>query len=368
MLIYNDPQDEDKYHRYIEIVTQESNNTGNWVVAGEGTFLTDGIYLVPSDESLSFQADDWREDAFSIWSHDEYEDLLLSPPFKGVRSEGGAESFTYMAFNEAGNLICPEGDTGVPQTPKLVLAVGEPNPADEEKALRFNDPNSIAGILMRRFGGFAVLDVNDFIQSMRKAGSSASKGFTLLEVVIALAVFAFLIGGLLGFLPWSVEGVSKVREQDTAYGLVDAVQIELERMGFSLVEAGTNRLAGLYEVDFIDRSREDVQFDLLLVASRSGGAVAFEQVVENQTTTVLNSDQLDEGPNQDFFQKEKGGVVFLTYPKMMIPFRFTDMMMFTRRLIRGQQGGYLKRTGTFLSSVLNFHWSIGTGTIQVMAF
>ena len=83
---------------------------------------------------------------------------------------------------------------------------------------------------------------------MRKAGSSASKGFTLLEVVIALAVFAFLIGGLLGFLPWSVEGVSKVREQDTAYGLVDAVQIELERMGFSLVEAGTNRLAGLYEV------------------------------------------------------------------------------------------------------------------------
>ena len=43
------------------------------------------------------------------------------------------------------------------------------------------------------------------------------RGFTLLEVVIALAVFAFLIGGLLGFLPWSVEGVSKVREQDIAY-------------------------------------------------------------------------------------------------------------------------------------------------------
>ena len=72
--------------------------------------------------------------------------------------------------------------------------------------------------------------------------TSRNKGFTLLEVVIALAVFAFLIGGLLGFLPWSLEGVSKVREQDTAYGLVDGVQIELERMGFTLVEAGTNRL------------------------------------------------------------------------------------------------------------------------------
>ena len=68
----------------------------------------------------------------------------------------------YMSFNESGNLICREDDSGILQPPKLVLAVGEPNPADENKALRFNDPNSIAGILMRRFGGFAVLDVNDF--------------------------------------------------------------------------------------------------------------------------------------------------------------------------------------------------------------
>ena len=29
----------------------------------------------------------------------------------------------------------------------------------------------------------------------------------------------------------------QVQEQDTAYGLVDGVQIELERMGFTLVEA-----------------------------------------------------------------------------------------------------------------------------------
>ena len=43
-----------------------------------------------------------------------------------------------------------------------------------------------------------------------------------------------------------MEGVSKVKEQDTAYGLVDSVNIELERMGFSMVEASTNRLSGLY--------------------------------------------------------------------------------------------------------------------------
>ena len=65
-------------------------------------------------------------------------------------------------------------------------------------------------------------------------------GFTLLEVVIALAVFGFLIGGLLGFLPWGVEGVGKVREQNIAYGLVDAVQVEL-REWLSMVERGTHR-------------------------------------------------------------------------------------------------------------------------------
>ena len=48
---------------------------------------------------------------------------------------------------------------------------------------------------------------------MKEFKNRLKKGFTLLEVVIALAVFAFLIGGLLGFLPWSVEGVSKVKSR-----------------------------------------------------------------------------------------------------------------------------------------------------------
>ena len=42
----------------------------------------------------------------------------------------------------------------------------------------------------------------------------SNQGFTLLEVVIALAVFGFLIGGLLGFLPWGVQEWGKVRERN----------------------------------------------------------------------------------------------------------------------------------------------------------
>ena len=135
-----------------------------------------------------------------------------------------------------------------------------------------------------------------------------NRGFTLIEVVIALAVFAFLIGGLLGFLPWSVEGVSKVREQDTAYGLVDGVQVELERMGFTMVEAGTSRLEGLYSAFDLPRESE-TKFDLLLVARKEGGKVSFEQVVEEASSSTLNDDETEEGPNQDLFMKEMGGSV-----------------------------------------------------------
>lgn len=135
-----------------------------------------------------------------------------------------------------------------------------------------------------------------------------NRGFTLIEVVIALAVFAFLIGGLLGFLPWSVEGVSKVREQDTAYGLVDGVQVELERMGFTMVEAGTSRLEGLYSAFDLPRESE-TKFDLLLVARKEGGKVSFEQVVEEASSSTLNDDETEEGSNQDLFMKEMGGTV-----------------------------------------------------------
>jgi hypothetical protein len=112
----------------------------------------------------------------------------------------------------------------------------------------------------------------------------------------------------LGFLPWSVEGVSKVREQDTAYGLVDGVQVELERMGFTLVEAGTTRLAQMYSA-ILPPGLSDTNLDLLLVSRREGGMVSFEQVIESSENRVKEGDET-EGPNQLKVDKEMGGVVW----------------------------------------------------------
>ena len=127
------------------------------------------------------------------------------------------------------------------------------------------------------------------------------KGFTLLEVVIALAVFGFLIGGLLGFLPWGVEGVGKVRDQNVAYGLVDGVQVELERMGFSLVEKGTTRWTNPAN------PKELTPLNVLLVARKEGGQVEFERVVEYYENKMNDPDDLEEGNTQESWMSLSGG-------------------------------------------------------------
>ena len=127
------------------------------------------------------------------------------------------------------------------------------------------------------------------------------QGFTLLEVVIALAVFGFLIGGLLGFLPWGVQGAGKVREQSIAYGMIDGVQVELERMGFSLVERGTVRWTNPIN------PQELTPWSVLLVARKEGGQVEFEMVVESNEQKMNNPDDTDEGIAQESWQSLSGG-------------------------------------------------------------
>jgi type II secretory pathway pseudopilin PulG len=163
LLINSDTDNQDRYHRYVEIVYRDANESESWVVAGEGKFLTDRVYLVPTSDDTGIFSEGWRSDAFSVWSNKLGEHIFLDDAFKGKRKEKDASnSFNFIEFDSAGNLVCQEDTNGILLPPKLVLAVGEPNPGSVDRLIRFNDPSAIAGILMRQFGGFAVLDVNDF--------------------------------------------------------------------------------------------------------------------------------------------------------------------------------------------------------------
>lgn len=165
-LIVNSMEDDlDKYHRYMEIIVEDTcATTGEvtWLVMGEGKFLTEGVYFVPEDEDKSETGKDWRGDAFTVWSEAK-EDFTLADSFKGERKLNGNNKFRYLAFDQMGNVVFPESSgQGMQKTPKLVLGVGAPNPTGDGKYLRFDNPNSIAGILLRRYGGFAVLELEDF--------------------------------------------------------------------------------------------------------------------------------------------------------------------------------------------------------------
>lgn len=175
LIVSNDEENEDKFYRYMEIIVQDVNETDQWVIQGEGKYLEDGVYLLPQDDSMVGTPDNWSDLAYSVWSHDPQNSIMFKDTFKGVREIGGSKSFSYLEFNSEGNLVCShEGDSYTTSYPMLVLANGSPSPGSD-KFLRFDDVNSVVGILLRKFGGIAVLDSSDF--GTGSSGGSGSNGY-----------------------------------------------------------------------------------------------------------------------------------------------------------------------------------------------
>ena len=86
-------EDLEKYHRYVELVVKDTcatTNESKWLVMGEGTTLPDGVFFVPEDDSLCEVADQWKEDAYTVWSSED-DDFELMDAFKGERQGGWHE-------------------------------------------------------------------------------------------------------------------------------------------------------------------------------------------------------------------------------------------------------------------------------------
>ena len=174
--VSEDEKDLDRFYRYLEIVVQDTNETGKWLIQGDGKFLEDGVFLVPSEDYSKIKVpDDWSELAYSVWSHEDDAGMKLKESLKGVREEGGTKVFSFLEFNGEGNLVCShKSESSFPPYPKLVLANGSPSPGSDE-FLRFDEVNSVLGILLRKFGGFAILESNDFVTN--GSGSSNGSGY-----------------------------------------------------------------------------------------------------------------------------------------------------------------------------------------------
>ena len=98
---------------------------------------------------------------YTVWSSED-DDFELMDAFKGERREGAARSSViWLSVRWAVLSIHPQAEAQSPEIPRLVLANGSLNPLLPE-TYSFCRSDTIAGILMRRFGGFAVLTPDDF--------------------------------------------------------------------------------------------------------------------------------------------------------------------------------------------------------------
>ena len=96
--------------------------------------------------------------------------------------------------------------------------------------------------------------------SKRSCRCCIDRGFTLIEVIISLGVFGLIIGGLFSLLPWGVDNVHKLSDRNTALGLVDAVQIEIQWPYKVYDPAGTD-----FQRTIEPRYRSSISFPLAIV-------------------------------------------------------------------------------------------------------
>ena len=184
------------------------------------------------------------------------------------------------------------------------------------------------------------------ISQMIKGASKTlyKNGFTLIEVIISLGIFGLIIGGLFSLLPWGVDNVKKLADRNIALGLVDGIHLELERLGFSVVEHGTKRLHGLYNTTSApeDVSNGNIR-SLILVAPKNGHKVSLERVIEEFQAgdqKKLTNKDLTDGENIDRVLTDLGGSIdFLRYddkPICLNGFEFPKDSTYASRWIEPQ--------------------------------
>lgn len=68
------------------------------------------------------------------------------------------------------------------------------------------------------------------------------KGFSLVEVVVAVGIFALAIVGVIGLLAPTTKSITDVSESDSATRVISAIQSQLQAAGFEAVRLGLGQV------------------------------------------------------------------------------------------------------------------------------
>ncbi|MFP6901004.1 MAG: type II secretion system protein [Opitutales bacterium] len=173
LLVFDEPNDEEKYHRFLRVVVwidepykdlnandqYDSGETfldvdGNgghnkaWIPKGDGVYLPDGVYVVPeqadfTDLAILGPEEKWDPDAYSEWAGEEVFLFGKHDP----------QSYCYISFTS-------RGTTGIC---KVALTVAEPQPNEKGMSYRFTNPSDVIGLRTRPYGSYELLSsVHDF--------------------------------------------------------------------------------------------------------------------------------------------------------------------------------------------------------------
>lgn len=81
--------------------------------------------------------------------------------------------------------------------------------------------------------------------------SSERRGFSLVEVVVAVGIFALAIVGVIGLLAPSIKAVSEIADTNVAARLAQNIQMELENYGFAPVVTATDPNGSLKKIQLV---------------------------------------------------------------------------------------------------------------------
>ena len=153
LLVYDDPSDAAKYHRFLRVVVEKEED--NWVPAdNDGVYLPKGVFIVPDSESFSTvttssKQKQWDPDAYTVWTG-RFQWANPEPKTPKEKAEG-AKTYAYIEYTS-------RGTTG---SYKIAFAQASHNLSDE--TFHFDNPQRVVGLRLRPYGSWQILpSVDDF--------------------------------------------------------------------------------------------------------------------------------------------------------------------------------------------------------------
>jgi prepilin-type N-terminal cleavage/methylation domain-containing protein len=153
LLVYDDPGDSAKYHRFLRVVVEKEAD--NWVPAdNDGVYLPKGVFIVPDSDNFktvttSSKQKEWDPDAYTVWTG-RFQWTNPEPKTPKEKAEG-AKTYAYIEYTS-------RGTTGAY---KIAFAQASHNLSDE--TFHFDNPQRVVGLRLRPYGSWQILpSVDDF--------------------------------------------------------------------------------------------------------------------------------------------------------------------------------------------------------------